>query len=203
MARGMDRYSRMVAFFKVLLPLAALAILATLFLISRGVNFDATIPFSGNEAADRMRSQQITGPVFSGSASNGDEITVRAKYARPGLNGAPAVAEEVRAKMIRPSGEVMTLDAATARVDVEEDMATFTGDVVIATDSGFTFRTDVLNTALHGVSGSAPGPVAGDGPFGTLDAGQMEFGAKSEGGPVQLLFKQGVRLIYQPQQKKD
>ena len=32
-ARAMDSYSRMVAFFKVLLPLAALAILATLFLL--------------------------------------------------------------------------------------------------------------------------------------------------------------------------
>ncbi|GHF65685.1 hypothetical protein [Seohaeicola zhoushanensis] len=194
----MDLYSRMVAFFKVLLPLLALAILATLFLISRGVNFDAKIPFAENEVADRLRTQQITAPFFSGTTPNGDEVTVRARIARPGTTGAPAEAEEVQAKMTRSSGEVVTLDSNAARVDIEEDMATFTGEVKIETSTGFTLNTEVLNTSLHGVSGSAPGPVSGVGPFGTLNAGQMEFGPKNEGEPVQLLFKQGVKLVYQP-----
>lgn len=194
----MDLYSRMVAFFKVLLPLLALAILATLFLISHGVNFDAKIPFAENEVADRLRTQQITAPFFSGTTPNGDEVTVRARIARPGTTGAPAEAEEVQAKMTRSSGEVVTLDSNAARVDIEEDMATFTGEVKIETSTGFTLNTEVLNTSLHGVSGSAPGPVSGVGPFGTLNAGQMEFGPKNEGEPVQLLFKQGVKLVYQP-----
>ncbi|MFC4669369.1 hypothetical protein ACFO5X_12460 [Seohaeicola nanhaiensis] len=199
----MDRYSRMVAFFKVLLPLLALAILATLFLISRGVNLEAKIPFAENEVADRMRNQQITAPFYSGAAENGDAITVRAKFARPGSNGAPAVAEVVHAKMTRTDGDIMTLDADIARLDVEEDMATFTGNVLFETSNGFSLRTEVLNSSLRGAAGSAPGPVAGNGPFGTLDAGQMEFGAKSEGEPVHLLFKQGVKLVYQPKITED
>ena len=58
----MDRYSRMVTFLKVLLPLAALALLSTLFLISRGINTKATIPFAAHEIEERMRGQQITAP---------------------------------------------------------------------------------------------------------------------------------------------
>lgn len=199
----MDLYSRMVAFFKVLLPLAALAILATLFLISRGVNFDAKIPFAENEVADRTKTQQITKPFFSGTTRGGDEITVNARLARPGSFGAPAEAEDVHARMIRAQGEEVTLDADAARVDVEEDMATFSGNVRVAMSNGFELHTDVLNTALHGVSGNSPGPVSGLGPFGTLDAGQMEFGAKSSGAPVQLLFKSGVKLVYHPKKSEN
>ena len=45
----MDRYSRMVAIFKVLLPLAALAILSTLFLLSRTIDPTTTIPFADQD----------------------------------------------------------------------------------------------------------------------------------------------------------
>ena len=93
----MDRYSRMVALLKVLLPLAALALLSTLFLISRGVNIEATIPFADHEIEERMRGQQITAPFFSGTTAQGDEITVTASIARPGGPSSPAVATDLTA----------------------------------------------------------------------------------------------------------
>ncbi len=44
-----DRYSRMVALLKVSLPLIALGILSTLFLVSRAVDPPMTIPFADSE----------------------------------------------------------------------------------------------------------------------------------------------------------
>ena len=48
----MDRYSRMIAFLKVLLPLMALALLSTLFLLSQNTEPMASIPFA--EAPDLL-----------------------------------------------------------------------------------------------------------------------------------------------------
>ena len=99
----MDLYSRMVAFFKVLLPLAALAILATLFLLSRGNDPDTAIPFTEKDVADRLRDQQITAPFLSGTAPNGDEIIVTATLARPGGQNTPAEATDVSARITAAS----------------------------------------------------------------------------------------------------
>lgn len=199
----MDRYSRMVAFFKVLLPLAALAILATLFLLSRGVNFEAAIPFAEHEIADRLRDQQVTGPFFSGTTANGDEIMVNATVARPGGQGRPAEATDVSAQLRTADGAGMTLDSDLVQVLANEDMASFTGDVRIVTSTGIDVRTDRLDTALSGLSGTAPGLITGTSPFGDINAGRMEFSAKNEGGPLHLLFKSGVKLVYQPAQKPE
>jgi len=193
-----DFYSRMVAIFKVLLPLLALAILATLFLISRGSEIDAVIPFAESDIHERTRDQQITAPFFSGNTASGDEIVVSATRARPGGAGAPAQATDVSARLTRADGQQVTLDSDTATVDMGADTATFSGDVRISTSTGLVVHTDVLNTALEGVSGDTPGEVTGTGPFGDITAGQMQFGAKNGDGPLHMLFTKRVKLVYQP-----
>ena len=196
--RRMDRYSRLVAIFKVLLPLTALAILATLFLISRGIDLDGSIPFAESEIAERTQGQQITGPFFSGTTGEGDEIVVSAALARPASQTRPAEATDVEARLSRADGSGLSLEAATASVDTAGDRAVFAGDVRIKTTDGLALRTDRLNTALEGVAGDAPGEITGTGPFGDFTAGRMEFGAQSGSNQMHMLFNDGVRLIYQP-----
>ena len=94
----MDSHSRAVAYLKVLLPLAALVLLSTLFMISRGVNTDAVIPFAQKEIEDRMKGQQVTAPFFSGTTMRGDEIMVTAALARPGRTGSAPVASDLSAE---------------------------------------------------------------------------------------------------------
>ena len=57
-----DRHSRVVSWLKVLFPLIALALLSTLFLLSRAIEPQAVIPFADNEVQERLRDQHITGP---------------------------------------------------------------------------------------------------------------------------------------------
>ncbi|WP_109465404.1 hypothetical protein [Albibacillus kandeliae] len=196
----MDSHSRIVGFFKVLLPLAALAILATLFLISRGVNFEATIPFAEDEVADRLRDQQITGPFFSGTTAEGEEIVFSAAVARPGGPDKPAEANEVNAKLTTSRGELITLDSDLASVDMDGKAATFSGNVLFQSSTGIEVRTDQLYTVLDGIQGNSPGTITGTGPFGDITAGQMEFGPNTEDGPLHVLFKDGVKLIYRPKE---
>lgn len=199
----MDFYSRIVTFLKVLLPLAALAILATLFLLSRNIDLDTSIPFAESEVTERLRDQQITGPFFSGTTPKGDELIVNARLARPGGVGKPAEALNVSARLKTAEGVRLTMDSEVVSVDTGNDMATFTGDVHIETSTGLKMQTDVLHTSLEEVSGNAPGHVTGEAPFGDLEAGQMEFKAKNKSGPLHILFKSGVKLVYRPAKKSE
>ncbi|WIY26885.1 LPS export ABC transporter periplasmic protein LptC [Parasedimentitalea psychrophila] len=194
----MDRYSRMVTFLKVLLPLAALALLSTLFLISRSVNTKATIPFAAHEIEERMRGQQITAPYFSGTTSQGDAITVTASIARPGGPTSPAVATDLVAVISMADGGQLTLSSDSGAVQLENDLASFSGHVEITSAAGLLVTTDLLNATLSGLSADSPGPVQATGPIGTLNAGSMQLQTKTEGGPLHMLFNNGVKLVYVP-----
>ncbi len=194
----MDRYSRIVAYLKVILPLAALALLSTLFLLSRSIDPTATLPFARHEVEQRVRGQQITGPVFSGTTEDGDEITVSARLARPAGNGGLAEAEELHARMTLAKGGQIALTSQTGSVNPDTDEARFSGQVEITTSTGYTVRTERLDTTIGAFRASTPGTVQATGPVGELTAGRMEIGAKNAGEPVHMLFKNGVKLIYDP-----
>ena len=188
----------MVALFKVLLPLAALGILSTLFMLSRSVDPTAKIPFAEREMADRMRDQQVTAPFFSGTTAKGDEIIVTAGLARPERADAPAVATDLTARLTMADVVRITLTSDSGIVAVDKNIATFSGNVEITSTKGFVVQTDTLNTALDNVSGNTPGPITGTGPFGDFTAGQMQIQEISDGGPLHMLFKKGVKLVYDP-----
>ena len=194
----MDLYSRMVALLKVLLPLAALAILSTVFLLSRSVDPTATIPFAEQDMADRMRDQQVTAPFFSGTTSDGDEIMVTASIARPGGPNSPAEATDLSAQITMVDGVRITLRSDTGTVAVDKDLATFEGHVIITTTTGYVVLTDTLNSALSGITANTPGQIEGTGPLGEFTAGNMQIDTKTEGGTVHMLFNNGVKLIYDP-----
>lgn len=199
----MDPYSRTVAFLKVLLPLVALGILSTLFLLSRSIDPTATIPFSEQDVADRVRSQQVTEPYFSGTTAQGDDIVVHASVARPGGPGTPASAEDVDARITMADGVKVALRSDTVSYEAGREFATFSGNVRITSSTGFVVTTEQLDTSLEDMSGSTPGEVRATGPLGDLTAGRMEFATKNKGGPLHMVFKNRVKLVYDPAKTKD
>ncbi|MEL0436938.1 LPS export ABC transporter periplasmic protein LptC [Phycobacter sp. K97] len=195
----MDRYSRTVAYLKVLLPLTALALLSMLFLISRGIDTEAVIPFAQKEIEERMRGQQVTAPFFSGTTAQGDEIMVTASIARPGSSsGGGAMASDLQAEIRMSGGGKMTLSSDSGSIHPGRDMAQFTGNVVLTSADGLVVETDELESSLSAVRAESPGPVRATGPMGVLTAGQMLVRAETQGAPVQLLFKNSVKLVYDP-----
>ncbi|MFS4581720.1 LPS export ABC transporter periplasmic protein LptC [Phaeobacter sp. C3_T13_0] len=198
----MDGYSRLVAYLKVLLPLMALALMSTMFLISRGVNTDAVIPFAQQDLEDRTRGQQITAPFFSGTTAQGDEIMVTAAIARPGGSGKPATAVNLEAEIRMIDGGRIMLNSETGSLRPDKDMASFRGDVEILTNDGLRITTQELNTTLSAVQADSPGPIQAAGAIGDLTAGAMQIDTKTEGGPVHMVFNNGVKLLYDPQQSE-
>lgn len=199
----MDPHSRLVAYFKVILPLAALALLSTLFLLSRSIDPTATAPFAQKEMEERVRGQQITGPFFSGTTDKGDEITVSARVARPAGAGGLADAEELRARMALAKGGEIELQSDTGSVDTATELASFQGNVRITTSAGYTVLTERLDAGIGTLSAQTPGTVEASGPVGEITAGQMQIGAKNQDGPVHMLFTNGVKLVYDPQKSRE
>ncbi|MGB7242199.1 MAG: hypothetical protein WBC93_08960 [Sulfitobacter sp.] len=196
-----DRYSRMVAWLKVVLPLAALGLLSTLFLLSRAIDPTAAIPFADTEIKDRVEGQQVTGPIFSGISSGGDQITFTATKltTRNGAN----LAHDVRAELSLVGGNLVTLQSKDAEFDMTNNRTTLTGGVEIAMSNGYQMQTSQLIAQMTELDITAPNALTAKGPFGDIQSGQMRLFRPDPDSGAQLLFTNGVKLLYDPKQVKD
>jgi len=199
----MDRYSRMVQFLKVLLPLAAILLLSMVFLLSRSIETNVSGPFSEQDISARVKSQLVTQPHFRGTTRNGEDIQIEAVRASRGTADSAPTALQLKGRYGLTNGGVITLDSDTGTLRPDKGQATFSGDVVITTTDGIRVTTDQLNTSLDEIRGDTPGLVQGVGPIGKFSAGRMSFGAEKSDGPVHILFTDGVKLLYEPQKPKD
>ncbi len=195
----MDRYSRMVQFLKVLLPLAAIFLLSTVFLLSRSVDNNVSVPFSSKDIDERLSDQVVTQPNYRGVTPDGEEIQVEARNARQGSEGDNPTAADLQGRFGLRNGGEITLVSNSGTIRPDKGTATFIGDVVITTTDGIQITTELLNTSLDEIRGDTPGQIDGTGPIGDFTAGRMTFGTEKKDGPVHILFTDGVKLIYEPQ----
>ncbi len=193
----MDRYSRLVAWLKVLLPLTALALLSMLFLLSRKIDPIAAIPFAETEIEDRVSGQQITGPFFSGTTGDGDRISLTAGTMRTGANLASEV-ERMSAQIDLVSGTRVLVTADAGLFDMSEAQSQLTGNVIVKTSKGYTLTTHALAADLDALRIESDGAVSGTGPLGQLDAGQMRIEKREPDRTTHLVFTKGVKLVYDP-----
>jgi len=198
-ARRDNLHSRLVAFFKVVLPLVALAILSMLFLVSRGVNPEDAIPYADVDIADRVREPRLTQAVFAGMTADGAALTVQAAEARPEQGEAPMQASGLVGLLETPDGARTDLTAATAVLDAAAKRIDLGGGVVIATSGGYRVETDGLRVALDRTGLDSTGSVTATGPLGTLTAGALHVGQTApDSATYVMVFKGGVKLVYLP-----
>lgn len=199
-----DRYSQTIALLKVALPLLALALLSTLFLISRAVTPTATIPFADSEVQERLTNQQVTGPFFSGTSSRGDQIAfIAERLSSPDGTVGSNMAEEVIVQMDMANGRQIMLEADQAEVDMINDRSKLSGAVEAITTDGYRVVSDALELRLSQLDVTSPGPVEATTPLGDIEAGGMRLFVPEGKTDAQLLFTGGVKLLYLPQERKD
>lgn len=201
MALGDKTYSRLIAWLKILLPLIALGLLSTLFLISRPVDPTATLPFTDRDLAERTGSQQITRPIFSGRTSGGALLTVTADTARPD-DGVGATAQSFQGEILLDTGRRIRFSSDSAVLDQSGDQADLLGDVRFETSDGYALTSDKLVTAITRVEAESPGPVRGTAPAGSITAGGMTLRGTDDTDDLQLVFTDGVRLLYDPKDRE-
>lgn len=204
LARGSydNFHSRLVAWLKILLPLAALALLSTLFLVSNSAAPEDGISYTETDVADRIREPRLTDASYAGMTSDGAALTLKADSARPGTKGSPnaASANGISGALETPDGGWTRITAAEVRLDDAAHLMVMTGGVRLSNSTGYTADLTGLDVALDRTGlYSTGGPVKGTGPAGMIDAGAMELTPGPDG--YLLVFKSGVRLLYQPPEK--
>lgn len=194
-------HSRTVVWLKILLPLTALAILSTLFLVSNAPAPQDTIPYADVDVADLLREPRLTDAAYAGMTQDGAALTLRAGEALPGVAGSDnaGLARNLSGLMETPDGVATRLAAGEARLDQEAGQVHLQGGVTLSLSSGYDLRFKEADIGLDQTLIAVRGGVAASGPMGTLTAQTLDIApAGTEANRYLMVFNGGVRLIYQP-----
>lgn len=183
----------LVAGAKVLLPLAALVLLSTLFLVARGPG-DA-IPFARLDAL--AREPRLEAPRLAGVAPDGTALTLAADRLVP-LAGRPD-AFAVLAPRLEAARGGATLGATAGRgeADGPSQRLTLDGGVRVETSTGLRVDLPALAVDLRTGRMEAAGPVEARAPFGRISAGGLAVEAQDGASAARVVFNGGVRLLYE------
>ncbi len=198
MARSDNFHSQLVGWAKIILPLCALALLSTLFLFSRGHNEPTDIAMSEVEAI--AREQRLSAPLFSGVTDDGAVVSISARAARPDDARPDTVAiNDLRMRMDNPDGSYIEVTGTEGDVDGRSRVARFLGLARLVTSTGYQMETNGLIAELDTGLVTSDGLLEIRAPFGELTAGQVTFQVSPDNAGQQMLFTNGVRLLYKPQ----
>lgn len=200
MARPGGAYSTFVALAKIALPIAALALLATLFLFARRIDPDAAIPFAQVDVEQYAREQRIGTPEFAGVTADGTVISMSADLARPDPETPGRMtAEGLAVDFTAPDGSTVTARAGFGAVDSAAATMMMTGAVWIETSTGYRIEAEGFSAALDVTDIRSDGPVTAEGPGGHIEAGSVRVSqSAADPNAYVLVFNGGVRLVYEP-----
>jgi len=207
--------TRLVAWAKVLLPLAALALLSTLFLLAREPE---TPPLPGDLPFSRIEEiagdPRIDAPRLAGVAPDGTAVALRADRILP-LPGQPdgfsALAPRLETRSPPGLGGVMTasltarLEAPRGEVSGPERTLRLMGGVTLEASSPaagpLSARMGAVAADLATGTLTASGGVEAEGRLGSIRADSMRLvqgGTEGSAGGARVVFNGAVRLVYRP-----
>lgn len=189
-------YSQVVGFLKIVLPLTALALMATVFLFARAPTQEPTIPYADIE--EIAREPRVSGARMSGVASDGSIIELTARTTRP--NGAVITTEALAAQIATADGHQINISAGQGEINQDTNTARLFGLARLETSNGYDMETTGFTADLVSGRIASDGPLEVQSPFGTLTAGQMILETPDGQAHQVMLFQNGVRLVYTPQQ---
>jgi lipopolysaccharide export system protein LptC len=195
-----NSYSRLVAWLKVLLPLTALAILSSLFLVSGGNDADRALPATPGGTTGRPDGQSVGRPAFTATTDTGAALTATADSMHPVADRpAEVTADNLTLRLEARDGRVTTLTAAEGWMDSAAQKVVLGGGVTVTTSGGYRLTAPDMAGSLGGQDLQATGGVAGDSPFGPITAQTMTLLPDPAAPGAHVLdFTGAVRLIYRP-----
>jgi lipopolysaccharide export system protein LptC len=193
-----DGHTSLVRGARLLLPVAALGLMSTMFLAADRVDPDDAIPFAEVDVSMRARDQQLTAPRFAGVSQGGAAFAITAARARPDQDDPRRMtAEAVALDVVDPSQATLALTAGLARIDTATRSLSLEDGVRIVTSTGYDINAPRMHGRLDRLDVGAEGGVSGTGPLGDLSAEAMRLTEDADGAQ-RLLFTGGVDLLYVP-----
>lgn len=189
-------YSQFVGFLKVTLPLAALILMSTVFLFARAPSPETTIPYA--EIQEIAREPGLSGAQFSGVADDGSVISLTARNTRP--VGDIITADTLLAGIDTVDGTRIDISAGTGEINNSAQTAYLTGLARMVTSSGYEMETAGFTANFSTGRIVSEGALEVQAPFGALTAGNLVIETPEGTDEQVMLFQNGVRLVYTPQQ---
>lgn len=187
------------------LPLSALVLLMTVFLVSRPVDPTDAARGAGLDPAEMTRTPRVATARFAGVTGDGTALTISAATVRSGtetVGAGPLVLSftDPQGVLRFPDDSSATFDASRARLDESRGVLTAQAPVQLANSDGYRLDlTGGLTARLDRTRLTGTGGVRGKAPAGTLQADTLEL--TRSGGPnggYRLAFTGNVRLLYIP-----
>jgi len=200
MARADNTYSRVISWLKILLPLLALALLSTLFLVARTVDPAQDLPFAEVDVEGLAREQRIGKPYYSSVTASGAAISVSAASALPDPTNPERISgTDVVAGIDLTNGNRIDMTATTMLLDTSTRLVKLSGGVAVDTSNAYHLVTQMVEISLDGTLISSSTPSTMTAPIGAISADSFRLTDKNSGDrPYVLVFKGHVKLIYDP-----
>lgn len=188
--------TRVVRLLRVVLPLAALALLSVLFLLGRNSEtVEPALPYAEGSAEDLGRSPGIGSPEYTTVTPEGASVTLRAARAALGNGGADGGTASALVLDWRARDGLM-IELTSPLAQTQDTTIRLEGGVRMALSSGWVMRGPSFEADTAADTLRADETVHVTAPFGELEAGTMLI-HPSETGQV-LELNEGVRLLYRP-----
>ena len=202
MAQADNAYSRLIRWLKIVLPLVALALMSSIFQLTRKIDPTEALPYSRAELDDRAREPRLTQPKYSGMTSDGALVTIDAAEARPDLaDPGRGKASEMVGTMQTPDGEVTDLAADAGQVDTVKQVFAMQGNVTLTNSAGYRVSAPEVTGSTAETLIDATGGVKGQAPMGPLTSDTLHIRPDPNvPGQYVLVFNGRVRLVYDPKQ---
>jgi len=194
-----DARSGIVRFLKVSLPLAALWLVAALFLVSRGdIGRGVSVSAIDFDVTDGLRLSQ---PRFTGVTRNGQPFVITADWALPdGPDPDRVGLGPVRGEIEMDAARRVTLTAQGGEIRPKLNTMRLEGGVAAETTDGYRLSAARADIDMKAETLAADGPVAVSGPAGDIASGSMRAARRDENFVV--WFENRVRVRIDPERAK-
>lgn len=197
-------YSRFVRILKIALPLVAVALLSTIFLVQEEEGLDGGLVFSKADLETLGDGLTVNNPRLAGTMPDGTAYVLSAEKAVPDRTRIEQVEFESLSSVMRfQSDEVVEVHAARATAFVKDRMLSMRDGINIRMSSGYVATSDAAKVFLDRGEIVTDAPVSATGPGTKIDAGRMTVRAAIDANgtrtdnPV-VIFEQGVTMTITP-----
>ena len=189
---------------RLVLPLSALALLSTVFLLSSGVDPQRAVEMSDLNVEELTREPRIGEARFAGVTNDATAMTIVAHSVRSVgdlREEGPLLLylDTPRGELEFPVGRIATFRGEEGRIDQSQDEVMLQGAVVLETSDGYVMTMPKLISAIQTTHVQGMGGITGQAPAGDISSDTVELTLSDERTDGYLLaFKGNVRLIYFP-----
>lgn len=197
----MRKYSRNVQWMKVALPIAAVALIAMIFMVGRDRLQDTSAQQLINAAA-LSAGLKLENPRFADITSDGDPYVVTALSALPdGASPNRIELEQPDAELHLSNGIVLTIESKEGELFRKKERLNLEGDVILRTSDGYRADSQRLKINMKKRVAIVPGHVFATGPRGSIEADRLRIEQVGETRRETVAtFKGNVRVVITPKQ---